>query len=218
MFAIFGPQGNTERMENRPIYFDDGCGRCARFQTDDCSARHWSAGLEILRDICLAQGLQESIKWSHPCYTYADRNIAILGAFRTDFRITFMNAELLSDNAGVLVRAGDQSQVANVIKFHSDQDVRQAASDIIGFISQLKDQAVRGIKPPRKATAIDIPDMLVSVLADDDELRAAFDRLTPGRQKSYVLLVNSAKRDDTKIARIIKSRDKILQGKGALER
>jgi uncharacterized protein YdeI (YjbR/CyaY-like superfamily) len=205
-------------MENRPTYFDDGCGRCARFQTDDCSARQWSLGLEILRDICLAQELQETIKWSHPCYTYSDRNIAILGAFRTDFRITFMNAELLSDKAGVLVRAGDQSQVANVLKFTSQDDVVRAAPSITEFLFQLKERAASGVKTQRKVTPVEIPDVLLSVLHDDPELRAAFDKLTPGRQKSYAILVNSAKRHETKIARISKSRDKILQGKGALDR
>ena len=204
-------------MENRPTYFDDGCGRCTRFQTDDCSARQWSVGLEILRDICLAQGLQETIKWSHPCYTYAERNIAILGAFRADFRITFMNAELLSDEAGVLARAGDQSQIANVLKFTCRDDVAHAKPNIIEFLSQLKDQAVSGIMAPRKVTPVELPDVLVTILQDDPELRAAFDKLTPGRQKSYAILVNSAKRHETKIARIAKSRAKILQGKGALE-
>ena len=205
-------------MENRPSYFDDGCGRCARFATDDCSVRQWTVGLRLLSEICHAQGLKETIKWSHPCYVYADRNIAILGAFRTDFRITFMNAELLHDDAGLLVRAGEQSQVANVIKFYSDSDVRASELDIIGFIAQLKEQAARGIKQQRKVIAVEIPDVLVSALRDDRELQAAFDKLTPGRQKSYVLLINAAKRHETKIARIIKSRDKILQGKGALER
>lgn len=205
-------------MENRPAYFDDGCGRCARFATDDCSVRQWTVGLTLLREICLAQGLKETIKWSHPCYVHADRNIAILGAFRKDFRITFMNAELLQDETGLLARAGDQSQVANVIKFYSDRDVRASEVDIIGFITQLKAQAARGVKHKRKVIEVEIPDVLMSVLRDDPELQAAFDKLTPGRQKSYVLLINSAKQNETKIARIIKSRDKILQGKGALER
>jgi len=172
----------------------------------------------MLRDICLGQGLQETIKWSHPCYTYSDRNIAILGAFRTDFRITFMNAELLSDKAGVLVRAGDQSQLANVLKFTCRDDVVHSTPNIIEFLSQLKDQAASGVKTARKVTPVERPDVLVTILQEDPELRAAFDKLTPGRQKSYVLLVNSAKRQETKIARMVRAKPKILQGKGALER
>jgi uncharacterized protein YdeI (YjbR/CyaY-like superfamily) len=129
-----------------------------------------------------------------------------------------MNAELLSDKSGVLVRAGDQSQVANVLKFTSQDDVVRAAPSITDFLLQLKEQAASGVKTQRKVTPVEIPDVLLSVLHDDPELRAAFDKLTPGRQKSYAILVNSAKRHETKIARIANSRDKILQGKGALDR
>jgi uncharacterized protein YdeI (YjbR/CyaY-like superfamily) len=73
-------------------FFEKGCGRCARFASPDCSARHWAAGLAALRRICLASGLTETAKWGHPCYMHAGRNIVIIGALRGEFRLGFFNA------------------------------------------------------------------------------------------------------------------------------
>lgn len=63
-------------------YFAKGCGRCERFSTPSCSARRWANGLSDLRRICLEVGLVETVKWGHPCYMHAGRNIAIIGATR----------------------------------------------------------------------------------------------------------------------------------------
>ncbi len=83
-------------------YFDKGCGRCARFATPDCSTKAWLEGLLVLRRICREAGLQEVAKWGHPVYVHAGRNVAIIGAFRGDFRLTFFHAALLDDPAGLL--------------------------------------------------------------------------------------------------------------------
>ena len=72
-------------------FFTKGCGRCARFATPDCSTRQWIRGLNQLRRICRDMGLEEVVKWAHPTYMHAGRNIAIFGAFRGDFRLSFMN-------------------------------------------------------------------------------------------------------------------------------
>lgn len=163
-------------------------------------------------------GLSETIKWSHPCYTHNGRNIAILGAFRGDFRITYINAELLTDAENILERAGDQSQVANVMRFQNVDAVEKAIPHIQGFLSQLIEKAASGVKPTRTTPKVEFPDELRDALAADAELKAAFDKLTPGRQRSYVLFLNGAKTSQTRVARIIKSRDKIFAGKGALEK
>ena len=89
-------------------YFSKGCGRCARFATPDCSTRKWAAGLGALRQICLEAGLVETVKWGHPCYMHADRNIALFGAFRGDFRLTFFNAALLNDPEGRSGKTGTE--------------------------------------------------------------------------------------------------------------
>lgn len=78
-------------------YFTLGCGRCDRFATPACSTRRWIVGLTALRRICRDMGLSETVKWAHPCYMHAGRNIAIIGAFREDFRLTFINTSFRSE-------------------------------------------------------------------------------------------------------------------------
>lgn len=87
-------------------FFTKGCGRCARFDTPDCSTQIWGDGVRQLREICLNAGLTETVKWGHACYTHAGRNIVIIGAFRDNFRLNFFNAGLLKDPEGVLEKTG----------------------------------------------------------------------------------------------------------------
>lgn len=123
-------------------FFSLGCGRCARFATPDCSTRLWIDGLNHLREICRSLGLSETLKWAHPCYMHAGRNIALFGAFRSDFRISFMNPGLLSDDHGVLEHPGPNSPTPSVLRFTAVDQVGQAAPVIRAFLQQLMDHAV----------------------------------------------------------------------------
>jgi uncharacterized protein YdeI (YjbR/CyaY-like superfamily) len=199
-------------------YFTQGCGRCARFDTPDCSTRHWAGGLADLRRICLAAGLVETVKWGHPCYVHAGRNIAIIGAFRGDFRLTFFNAALLSDPDGILERQGPNTRVPDMIRFADNADVTRNGPVLRALLAQAVGHAEAGLKPPPDERTLDLPEELVEALDADPELAEAFHRLTPGRQKSYVFNLNAAKTPATRVARITKFRGHILAGKGALDR
>lgn len=199
-------------------FFTKGCGRCARFATPDCSTRRWIDGLNDLRRICLDVGLKETVKWAHPCYMHAGRNIAIFGAFRNDFRLSFMNPGLLVDSEGVLEPQGPNSQTPGMIRFTATGQVGEKQSVIRAYLKQLMGHAEAGTKPARMDCEIDMPDELIEVLDADPELSEAFHALTPGRQKSYLLALNQAKQSSTRLARIEKFRGKIIAGKGALER
>lgn len=199
-------------------FFTKGCGRCARFATPDCSTRRWIDGLNDLRRICLDVGLEETVKWAHPCYMHAGRNIAIFGAFRNDFRLSFMNPGLLVDSEGVLEPQGPSSQTSGMIRFTATGQVGEKQSVIRAYLQQLMDHAEAGTKPARMDREIDMPEELIEVLDADPELSEAFHALTPGRQKSYLLALNQAKQSSTRLARIEKFRGKIIAGKGALER
>ena len=199
-------------------YFADGCGRCARFATPDCSARLWAEGLARLRRICREAGLEETVKWGHPCYVHAGRNIAILGAFRGNFRLSFFNAALLKDPDGLLEKQGPNSRHPGMIRFADAAQVAQLAPRILAYLEEAKGYADAGIKPPRDAAQIALPDELVGALDADPALAEAFHALTPGRQKSYAIALNGAKKPATRIARIARFRPKILAGKGAMER
>ena len=199
-------------------FFRKGCGRCDRFGTPECSTRRWSGGLRDLREICLESGLTETVKWAHPCYMLGDRNVAIIGAFRNDFRITFFNAALMRDPEGVLEKQGPNTRHPDMMRFVNNDQVRLLKSVILTYLSEAKGYAEAGIRPPKEKTEIELPDELVEALGSDPELANAFHELTPGRRKSYVLNLNSAKKSATRISRIAKFRQKILAGKGANER
>lgn len=199
-------------------YFAKGCGRCARFDTPDCSTRAWLAGLLTLRRICREAGLTEAAKWGHPCYMHAGRNVAIIGAFRGDFRLTLFNAALLSDPDGLLERQGENTRHPDCLRF-TDPTAPAAMEPVIkGFLAQAMAHAEAGTLPPKAPAEIDLPAELVEALDADPDLAEAFAALTPGRCKSWALQIGSAKTAATRLARMEKARPLVLAGKGALER
>ena len=161
--------------------------------------------------------MTETVKWGHPCYMQKDRNIALLGAFQGDFRLTFMNSALLKDAEGVLEKPGPNS-AANMIRFRDNTRVAEMEATIRAYLTEAMGYVDAGIEPPKITREIELQDELIEALDSDPELAEAFDRLTPGRQRSYVILLSSAKTSDTRSARIAKSREKIIAGKGANER
>lgn len=200
------------------LFFTKGCGRCDKFDTPACNAIRWAEGLAALRDICIEAGLQETAKWGHPTYMRNGRNIVIIGAFRDSFRVNFFKAALMRDPEGILEKQGPNSQNAEAIRFDSAQDVADKAPILRAYLAEAIGYADAGIVPPKVVRDVPIPDELTEALDADPELAEAFHALTPGRQKSYAFNLNGAKKSETRISRIAKFRDKIIAGKGALER
>jgi len=163
-------------------------------------------------------GLVETVKWGQPCYTHADRNVAIIGAFRSDFRLSFFNAALMKDPEGVLEKQGPNTQHPAMLSFTDNGRVKKLERVIRSYLKEAMGYADAGIKPPKDKTKLVLPDELTDALDADPALAEAFHMLTPGRQKSYVINLNSAKKAETRMSRIAKFRDKILFGKGANER
>lgn len=198
-------------------FFAKGCGRCDRFETAECSSQLWRDGLAALRQICRDAGLVETVKWGHPCYMHQDRNIAIIGAFRGDFRLTFFNAALMKDPEGVMQRQGAQTRHPDMIQFTDTAQVAGLAATIRAYLRESMGYAEAGLKPEKTPQELDLPDELVEAMDSDPELAEAFHGLTAGRQKSYVLHLTSTANPETRRARIGKARGKILAGKGASE-
>ena len=199
-------------------FFTRGCGRCERFGTPDCSTRRWADGLATLRAICREAGLEETAKWGHPCYMHAGRNIAIIGAFRGDFRLTFFEAALMTDPDGVLEKQGPNTRQSGTIRFASERRATELEPVIRAYLDEAKGYAERGIKAPKDDCEPDLPEELIEALDADIELAEAFEALTPGRRRSYAIKLASAKQSKTRIARIARFRDRIIAGKGATER
>lgn len=199
-------------------FFARGCGRCARFATPDCSTRQWLHGLTDLRRICLAAGLVETVKWAHPCYTHAHRNIAIIGAVRSDYRLSFMNAALMKDPHGVLERPGPNTVHPDMIRFTSNAQAAEMEAIVVAYLKEAMGYAETGAKAIKPARVIELPQELAAAMDTDRALAEAFHRLTPGRQRSYVINLNAAKTAATRVSRIARFRAHILAGKGATER
>jgi uncharacterized protein YdeI (YjbR/CyaY-like superfamily) len=198
-------------------YFSKGCGRCPRFETADCSTRFWTQALADLRRICLEAGLTETLKWGHPCYMHAGRNIAIIGAFRGDARLSFFNAALMTDPEGILERQGQNTSHADMIRITDNAGAARRADIILSYLDEAMGYAERGITPPKLVRDDPWPDELTEALDADPELAEAFHRLTPGRQRSYLFNLNGAKRPETRITRIERYRPRILAGLGLLD-
>ena len=195
-------------------FFQDGCGRCNRFATNACSARFWSHGLAALRALCLEAGLIETAKWGHPCYMHAGRNVAILGATRGDVRLTFFNASLLDDAAGLLTQQGENTATPDCARFTDAAQIAPVAPTLRNLLAQAK----AGTKPVKTQTTLVLPDELLAAIDANPARAKAFHALTPGRQKRHALAVSSAKASATRAARVAKLITLILAGKGANER
>lgn len=199
-------------------FFTKGCGRCARFATPACSVHLWPRALRDLRQLCQEAGLVETVKWGHPCYMHAGRNIVILAALRNEARLSFFNAGLMSDPAGILTLQGPHSQNPGSVRIADDQSVTDLAPLIRSYLSEAMGHAEAGRLAPKSPRDITLPEELVEALDADPELAEAFHALTPGRQRSYVINLAGAKAAATRFSRIAKFRPHILAGKGATER
>ncbi len=171
-----------------------------------------------LRHICLAAGLIKTVKWGHPCYGHAGRNIALFGAPRGDFRLSFINAALLRDLGGVLERQGPTTRVPDVIRFTETAQVATMEPVLHADLAEAMGYAVVGLLPAKEAPGIVLPEDLIEVMNADPGLADAFHRLTPGRQCSYAIALASARTAATRIAGIARFRAPILAGKGAADR
>lgn len=198
-------------------FFTIGCGRCDRWQTPQCSAAIWREGLLALRAVCRDMGLTEQVKWAHPCYMHAGRNICLIGALQGDFRLNFMNPGLMKDPDGIMERQGPNTKNPDSIRFTSAAQVAEREGSIRAYIAEAMGYAEKGIVQEKVAAEFDLPDELIEAMDGDPELAEAFHALTPGRQRSYVIVLGQAKATATRVARIEKLRPKILAGKGAQE-
>lgn len=199
-------------------YFVKGCGRCDRFSTPNCATQIWRDGIAALRALCLSAGLTETVKWGQPCYTHSGRNIAIIGAQRDGFRLGFFNASLLSNRAGLLVKAGPNTRAPDTARLASAAEVDRHAADLLACIAEAMEHATRGTREATDDRELVLPEELEEALEADPDLAAAFAKLTPGRQRGYAIMIGNAKQPATRHRRVVGYRDRILAGKGPQDR
>lgn len=195
-------------------YFSDGCGRCSLFATPACKVNFWREQLLIARSIIQECGLKEEAKWGAPCYTLEEKNILMLSALKDWVIISFFKGALLEDPAGMLVRPGENSQAARMLKFRDSKEIIDKKEQIKAFIAQAIDIEKQGKKVEFKKELDPLPLELLDKFEEYPELEKAFFSLTPGRQRGYILFFSQPKQSQTRINRIEKYLDKILQGEG----
>jgi uncharacterized protein YdeI (YjbR/CyaY-like superfamily) len=208
--------GMTKDVET---YFTDGCGRCPLGGTPDCKVHKWTEELNILRSIVLHSGLTEESKWGVPCYTFKGSNVLIISAFKEYCALSFFNGSLLEDAEGLLEKPGENTQAARLFKFTNTSQIETLENTLKKYIQEAVLLAEEGAKVTFKKTdAYPIPEEFEAVLNTNPSVKQAFEQLTPGRQKGYLLYFAQPKQSATRTNRIEKCIPKILQGKGFHDR
>lgn len=199
-------------------FFSLGCGRCPLGGTPQCKVHQWQEELQTLRGLLLASGLQEELKWGVPCYTLNGKNVAIISALKEYCAIGFFKGVLLSDPKKMLAAPGENSQSSRLIKISKLQEIIDQKLEIEALIQEAIAVERSGKKVDFTAKhALSYPEELLQVLADDAGFEAAFEALTPGRKRGYILFFSGAKQTATRTSRIHKCMPKIMAGKGLQE-
>jgi uncharacterized protein YdeI (YjbR/CyaY-like superfamily) len=174
----------------------------------------WLKELDFIREISEKHLLKETIKWGQPCFTFKDKNIFIFGSFKHSCVISFFKGALLTDPKSLLQKAGENSQGATVLRFTSVEEIKGLEKDFDNFIRQSISFELTNIKPLKSSVKPNFPVELSLQFQKSPEFQAAFNVLTPGRQRGYLIYFNGAKESTTRNSRITKMSQRILAGKG----
>ena len=182
-------------------------------------ADRWQEEMRALREILLDSGLDEELKWGKPCYTAQGANIVIMQPFKPHLSLMFFKGALLADSEGLLRSQGEDTQAALRMEFTTPEQVSERRSALRSYVEEAVAAEEAGLEVPTKDVAdYEVPTELADRLREDETYREAFDGLTPGRKKSYLLHFAGAKRSETRKRRIESCRAKVLEGKGFHER
>ena len=195
-------------------YLVDGCGRCDHYKTPQCKVHSWTEILIELRRIILECGLVEEFKWSQPCYTFQRKNVLIVTAFKEFACISFFKGALIGDTNNMLITPGKSSQAARQIRFTTVSEVINQEQIIKTYVHQAIEVEKAGLKIQFKKNPEPLPDELQWEFDENPDLKQAFEALTPGRQRGYILHFSQPKNSSTRTARIEKCTPKILNGEG----
>ena len=180
-------------------------------------SEQWPDEIAALRPILVGCGLTEEIKWGKPCYSHEGRNIVILQEMKDFLALMFFKGALLNDPDGVLEDQGPNSRSARRMCFTSVDDVARSADTVEVYVAEAIDVEDAGLEPP-PAPELVLVEELQHRLDHDAAFKAAFEALTPGRQREYNLHISDAKQAETRVARVEKYAPKILAGKGMRDR
>ena len=200
------------------IILEEGCGRCKLVGTPQCRIIIRNEEMKALREIALETGLDEEVKWGFPAYTFKKKNIFMLGSFKEYSTVLFFKGALLSNPDNILVQPTENSNSGRQLRFTNAKEVIQQKKNILAYIFEATELEKSGAKVEAKKTSeYPMPDELKSKFKELPELKAAFEKLTPGRQRGYLLHFSQAKQSATRLSRIEKCMEAIFNGKGMNE-
>ena len=178
----------------------------------------WQAELKALRALLIGCGLTEIYKWRGPVYCFDGGNVAILWGFKDACTLGFFKGVLLPDPAGILMPPGENSRAVRMVKFTDLAQITAATPTLIAYTQAAIALEQSGAKVTFAKDDLPYPEELIAALDENPDLALAFDALTPGRRRGYLLHFNQAKAAVTRTARIAKHSARILLGKGMNDR
>lgn len=179
------------------------------------SAKHWKEELQAIREILLETELIEDFKWRTPCYTHNNKNIVIIAPFKEYFALAFFNGAAISDSAKLLVKAGANTQSGRQLRFKDSKEILHQKAIIKKYIKEaISIQSTNIVETTKPAAPLVEVQELNTIFKSDVAFKKAFQALTPGRQRGYLIYFSGAKQSETRVTRIEKYRDRILSGIG----
>src|SRR6267378_3899371 len=177
-------------------------------------AKKWREEFEKLRRIILDCPLTEELKWGKPCYSFQKSNIVIIQGFKEFCALLFCKGALLNDANGILEKPGENTQAARRIPFTNVREIVAMEPILKAYIHEAIEAEKAGLKVNFKKNPEPIPEEFQNKLAEIPALKTAFDALTPGRQRAYILYFSAPKQSKTRESRVEKCMQQILNGKG----
>lgn len=178
-------------------------------------AKKWKEEYEKLRTIVLDCELTEDFKWMHPCYTFEQKNVVLIHGFKEYCALLFHKGALLQDPHGILIQQTENVQAARQIRFTNAQEITAMEPILKAYIQAAIEVEKAGLEVNfKKNTEYSMPEELQNKLAENPALKTAFEALTPGRQRAYLLYFSEPKQAKTRESRVEKYTQHILNGKG----
>ncbi len=178
-------------------------------------AKKWKEEFERLRAIVLDCGLSEELKWGKPCYTFQKSNIVLIHGFKDYCALLFFKGALLKDVKGILVQQTENVQAARQVRFTNVREIVKMEPVLKAYIKEAIEVERAGLNVTYKKTSeFKVPEEFQNKLDEIPALKAAFDALTPGRQRGYLFYFSQAKQSKTRESRVEKCMQQILSRKG----
>ena len=175
----------------------------------------WQKELEKLRIIVLDCGLNEELKWGTPCYTFQKSNIVLIHVFKEYCALLFFKGALLNNASGILIQQSENTQATRQIRFTNVQEIVEHEASLKAYIYEAIEVEKAGLQVEfKKTTEFAVPEEFQKKLDEIPAIKTAFEALTPGRQRAYLLHFSQPKQSKTRESRVEKHIPQILIGKG----